>query len=132
MIPIPGTPNSARSCASSITNLSGAVVMTNWSFLSSANPRTLHLKQRLIENGSLCSVTQASRRDHRVPFRLASARPFEPGRTVRLVNAKDWCVPSRQGWRSATSIPSLRRRATAHRAAAALDASPGGKRGYET
>lgn len=23
--------------------------------------------------------------------------PSEPGRTVRLVNAKDWCVPSRQG-----------------------------------
>ena len=32
--------------------------MTNWSFLSSASPRTLHLKQRLIENGSLYSVTQ--------------------------------------------------------------------------
>ena len=26
----------------------GAVVMTNWSFLSSASPRTLHLEQRLI------------------------------------------------------------------------------------
>ena len=28
---------------------------------------------------------------------LLQLGPSEPGRTVRLVNAKDWCVPSRQG-----------------------------------
>ena len=91
----------------------GAVVMTNWSFLSSASPRTLHLKQRLIENGSLYSVTQLP--GGIIPRTLPALLqlgPSEPGRTVRLVNAKDWCRAVR-GWRSATSIPSLRRRATA-------------------
>lgn len=76
----------------------GAVVMTNWSFLSSASPRTLHLKQRLIENGSLYSVTQLP--GGIIPRTLPALLqlgPSEPGRTVRLVNAKDWCVPSRQG-----------------------------------
>ena len=72
--------------------------MTNWSFLSSASPRTLHLKQRLIENGSLYSVTQLP--GGIIPRTLPALLqlgPSEPGRTVRLVNAKDWCVPSRQG-----------------------------------
>ena len=87
----------------------GAVVMTNWSFLSSASPRTLHLKQRLIENGSLYSVTQLP--GGIIPRTL----PAFPSRAARY----GWSMPkigacrAVRGWRSATSIPSLRRRATA-------------------
>ena len=58
----------------------------------------MHLKQRLIENGSLYSVTQLP--GGIIPRTLPALLqlgPSEPGRTVRLVNAKDWCVPSRQG-----------------------------------
>ena len=75
----------------------GAVVMTNWSFLSSASPRTLHLKQRLIENGRSTRHTASRGIIPRTLPALLQLGPSEPGRTVRLVNAKDWCVPSRQG-----------------------------------
>lgn len=77
----------------------GAVVMTNWSFLSTSSPRSLQLKQRLITGNSLLSVTQFP--EGVMPRMLPALLQIGPEdgtpHPVRLVNARDWFVSGRQG-----------------------------------
>ena len=77
----------------------GGVVMTNWSFLSTSSPRTLQIKQRLIESGCLRSVTQLPKGV--MPRALPALLQLGPKRadvtSVRLVNARDWFVIGSHG-----------------------------------
>lgn len=77
----------------------GAVVMTNWSFLSASSPRALQLKQRMVESGCLLSVTQFPEgvMPRMLPALLQLGPPSAPPRPVRLVNAREWFVSGRQG-----------------------------------
>lgn len=77
----------------------GAVVMTNWSFLSASSPRALQLKQRLAESGCLMSVTQFPEgvMPRMLPALLQIGPPADPPRPIRLVNAREWFVSGRQG-----------------------------------
>ena len=81
------------------TGCKGAVVMTNWSFLSASSPRSLQLKQRLISSNCLLSVTQFP--EGVMPRMLPALLQIGPAKSrphpVRLVNARDWFVSGRQG-----------------------------------
>lgn len=76
----------------------GAVLLTNWSFLSTTSPGALQSKQRLVENSLLQSVIQLPKGiiSRSLPA-LLQLSLGAVGRPVRLVNASDWAVPSRHG-----------------------------------
>lgn len=77
----------------------GAVVMTNWSFLSASGPRAFQFKQRLVESGRLLSATQFPEgiMSRMLPALLQLGDASPTPRPVRLVNAREWFVSGRQG-----------------------------------
>ncbi|MFR0876059.1 MAG: hypothetical protein ACLSHC_16845 [Bilophila wadsworthia] len=85
MIPIPGTPNRHVPAPIDHQPIRGGG-QTNWSFLSSASPARC-TSQRLIENGSLYSVTQLWRDHPAYPFPPSSSAL--PSRAARY----GWSMP---------------------------------------
>ena len=79
-------------------NFQGAVILSNWSFLSSTTPNDLSLKQNMLRKGRLLSVVQLPKGviPRVLPALLQIGNP-DSSRGVRLVDAKEWSVNSHQG-----------------------------------
>ncbi len=72
----------------------GAVILTTWSFLSSASPKEFRLKQEMASSGELRTVIQlpAGLMPRVLPALLRLAPQGGRMEEIRLVDAKDWFV----------------------------------------